>query len=200
MEKVFEIIKAIIVYFGGGIGIAIGLVLLAKGLIVKWVETVIDSSAQKSITKLTDSLQRHTKAFEKLLDKEFSFYDESSKYTSKLVVDIQDICFWAKKGNNVDAVNCMIRILEEIPSFKNQSLLYQSYIPNSIFSATSNLLSNLQDKLDDIVSIMKNSPDNNGNEQELKNLETIQDKTLLDCAFLMASIKTRLETLANSEA
>ena len=59
-----------LIAIGGGATATIGIAVISKAIIGK----IIDTAVEKSTIKLTNSLERSTKAYEILLDKEFEYY------------------------------------------------------------------------------------------------------------------------------
>ena len=89
-----EFLKDVLAAVGGGLGIVLFFLAFGKGIIEKWVDTTIEKTAEKSLAKYANALERRTKAYEMLLEKEFSFFETASAFVSSLVVDIQDFSYY----------------------------------------------------------------------------------------------------------
>ena len=80
-----EWLKDLIIAIGGGTTVTIILLTALKSIVEKIVEKAIDTSFEKSTIKLSNRLERTTKAYEILLKKEFDYYarvDEIDKFAN----------------------------------------------------------------------------------------------------------------------
>lgn len=154
MDSIKEFVLQLVAAVGGGIGIALILLRLTKGLFQKSFESAIDTAAQKTISKYSNVLQRKTRAYEILLEKEFSFYEVTSDLLSDLIVDIQDFSF--DMGVSPDCMDShdynkaketALKVIRFIPKFKKATLLAHTYLPEQIDSVCTNLISDLQKSL-----------------------------------------------------
>jgi len=158
MEFWRELLAAV----GGAVGIVVLILIFAKGLIQKWIENCMETASQKITLSYSDKLLRHSKAYEVLLEKEFGFYEQTSKYAADLIVDIQDVCgdlvnVFGKENNQnlVDAKETILRILQGVKTYKRDVLLAQSFIPSEVFNISSKLLECLQKNAHPLYELLK---------------------------------------------
>ncbi len=201
METFF---KDLLIELGGTISIIIACLLFFKNVLKKYIDTIIESSADKSIEKLKNKYSRTLSAYDILLKKEFEYYEKIDYIFADLIVDIQDFKsstinefgFDIEKRFDI-AKSTGLKLLETIINLKKYSLLYQSYIPNNIFNYSMSIIKELQENCD----LISDSLELLGDRQEDKlNLNAIKDftsKILLLIANTEVSIKTRLQDLSN---
>ena len=201
METFF---KDLLIELGGTISIIIACLLFFKNILKKYIDTIIESSADKSIEKLKNKYSRTLSAYDILLKKEFEYYEKIDYIFADLIVDIQDFKsstinefgFDIEKRFDI-AKSTGLKLLETIINLKKYSLLYQSYIPNNIFNYSMSIIKELQENCD----LISDSLELLGDRQEDKlNLNAIKDftsKILLLIANTEVSIKTRLQDLSN---
>ena len=89
--KMPEWIKELIIAIGGGATATISILLIVKSLLSKIIDKAIETSFEKSTIKFTNKLDRSTKAYEQLLNKEFEFYEKIDPYMATLVPLVQDL-------------------------------------------------------------------------------------------------------------
>ena len=65
-----EWLESLIVAIGGGTVVLIGVLTIFKGLLIKLFEIGIESSLEKNLEKFKNKLERSTKAYEILLNRE----------------------------------------------------------------------------------------------------------------------------------
>lgn len=135
-----EWIKELIIAIGGGATATISILLIVKSLLSKIIDKTIETSFEKSTIKFTNKLDRSTKAYEMLLNKEFEFYEKIDPYMATLVPLVQDLEFWLQKHEEEKTDNakakykeCLLKYLETVPDLKNNLILYQPYIPVEVF-------------------------------------------------------------------
>ena len=149
-----EWLKELIIAIGGGATATISILLIVKSLLSKIIDKTIETSFEKSTIKFTNKLERSTKAYEMLLNKEFEFYGKIDPYMATLVPLVQDLEFWLQKHEEEKTDNtkanykeCLLKYLEAIPNLKNDSILYQPYIPVEVFNSITSLIAHMQDNL-----------------------------------------------------
>ena len=76
MDFIQEVLAAV----GGALGIVLIILAFGKGLVQKWVETTIEKTAEKSLTKYANVLERRTKAYEMLLTGDTEKLEEYKQY------------------------------------------------------------------------------------------------------------------------
>lgn len=149
-----EWLKELIIAIGGGATATISILLIVKSLLSKIIDKTIETSFEKSTIKFTNKLERSTKAYEMLLNKEFEFYGKIDPYMATLVPLVQDLEFWLQKHEEEKTDNtkanykeCLLKYLEAIPNLKNDSILYQPYIPVEVFNSVTSLIAHMQDNM-----------------------------------------------------
>ena len=149
-----EWLKDLIIAIGGGATATISILLIVKSLLSKIIDKTIETSFEKSTIKFTNKLERSTKAYEMLLNKEFEFYEKLDPYMATLVPLVQDLEFWLQKHEEEKTDNtkanykeCLLKYLEAIPNLKNDSILYQPYIPVEVFNYVTSLIAHMQDNM-----------------------------------------------------
>ena len=149
-----EWLKELIIAIGGGATATISILLIVKSLLSKIIDKTIETSFEKSTIKFTNKLERSTKAYEMLLNKEFEFYGKIDPYMATLVPLVQDLEFWLPKHEEEKTDNtkanykeCLLKYLEAIPNLKNDSILYQPYIPVEVFNSITSLIAHMQDNM-----------------------------------------------------
>ena len=196
-----EWIKEIIIAIGGGATVAVGLLAVFKSLFVKFVESTIDASFEKSTIKLTNKLERSTKAYEILLRKELDCYERMDPHIAALVPIVQDFEFWATSSDKSAEENFKDGLLEYIritKDIKSTVLLYQPYIPNAIFDAVSSLLKVMQENVQyyyDSVKILHGEKDG---KIDVAKLKEIRESIISAIIVMEIEIKTRLTELTNN--
>ncbi len=91
MPEWFESLLAAI---GGGTVVLVGILTIFKGLLVKLFETGIESSFEKNIEKFRNKLERSTRAYEILLDREMRFYEKLEPIVAELVPLEHDLLYY----------------------------------------------------------------------------------------------------------
>ncbi len=198
-----EFLKQLLAAVGGGVGITLVILALFKTLFQRWFENVIITSSQKTIIKLTNSLQRSTRAYEMVLDKEFEFYERTSNVVSDLAVNIQDLLYYitlnedTENSKNIDAARkVLLSILESIPKYKNDNMVYGCYITQDINEAATKIIKDLQDDMNVMTECFKSANDKMLSEVQEQKLKITVDRTLMNCALITTLIKSRLIKLS----
>lgn len=198
-DFILELIAAV----GGALGMTLIFLRFSKGIIQKWVETTIQTTAKKSLSKYSNTLERRTKAYEMLLEKEFAFYESASSFTSDLVVNIQDFSYYLGISNDhpgeanlAQAKEVGLAIMRSVPEFKRDVLLTETYIPDEIREASTKLLHDLQEYIPFMYEALKSSVDDILDSESIKKITDNEKETLMNCALLSTRIKMRLEKLS----
>ena len=201
METFF---KDLLIELGGTISIIIACLLFFKNVLKKYIDTIIESSADKSIEKLKNKYSRTLTAYDILLKKEFEYYEKIDCIFADLIVDIQDFKsstinefgFDIEKRFDI-AKSTGLKLLETIINLKKFSLLYQSYIPDNIFNYSMSIIEELQENCDLISDSLKLLGDKQEDKLNLNAIKDFTSKILLLIANTEVSIKTRLQDLSN---
>lgn len=130
----------------------VGVLTIFKNLLIKLFETGIESSFEKNLEKYKNNLSRSTQAYEILLDREMRFYERIEPIFAELVPLEHDLLYYLKKDEIVDRKDgCEAfrkyfgRYTELIKTLKNETLIHQSYIPGSVFSASTAVVAQMQE-------------------------------------------------------
>ena len=195
METFF---KDLLIELGGTISIIIACLLFFKNVLKKYIDTIIESSADKSIEKLKNKYSRTLTAYDILLKKEFEYYEKIDYIFADLIVDIQDFKSSTINEFGFDiAKSTGLKLLETIINLKKFSLLYQSYIPDNIFNYSMSIIEELQGNCDLISDSLKLLGDKQEDKLNLNAIKDFTSKILLLIANTEVSIKTRLQDLSN---
>lgn len=149
-----EWLKSILAAFGGGTVVLVGMMTIFKGLFIKFFESSIESSFEKSIEKFKNKLERSTRAYEILLDREMRFYDHIDPIIAQLILvmrDLEDSLRYDPTSNREEQYNAFrkyfLQYCELLKQLKNEALLHQAYLSTDIFTAVTNVVKLMQDGL-----------------------------------------------------
>lgn len=149
-----EWLQNVLTAVGGGSVVLIGVLTIFKKLFLKLFETGIESSFEKNLEKYRNTLSRTTKAYEILLDREMRFYERIEPIIAELIPLEHDLCYWLESHDDIERViQCekfkehFRRYGELIISLKNETLSHQTYIPQEVFNAFTNVVKQMQDDL-----------------------------------------------------
>lgn len=200
-----EWIKELLIAIGGGATVTVALLTIFKTIVSRIADKAIDTSFEKSTIKFSNKLERTTKAYEILLKKEFDYYEKVDPYMATLVPLVQDFEFWARKAQEGDSDHAkekyrehLLEYLKMIPEIKNDSVLFQPYIPVEIFEAVSVLLRNMQDEMHYLVLVCDDLFEETDGNIDLRKLEEISSKVLLSVALVETQVKKRLTELSTN--
>ena len=200
-----EWIKETIIAIGGGATATISILFVFKAILSKIVDKAIDTSFEKSTIKLTNKLERTTKAYEILLQKEFDYYGKLDSYLATLVPLVQDLYYWLEMFTNNESEDAnehyrehLLKYLKMIPELKNDCVMFQPYVPVNIFETVSILLKNMQSDLKYLGFVGEVMYEKNDGEIDLNKMQEFTDKVLLSISLVEARIKDRLTELSKS--
>ena len=198
----FEWIKDFIIALGGGTVVLVGILTIFKGLFVKFFESGIETSFEKSLEKFKNTLERSTRAYDILLNREMEFYERVGPITAELVPLEQDLLYLLKYDDDsehrkkcADFREQFERYGELIKSLKNESLIHQCYIPQEIFSAFSKLVGQMQDDTHYWYDMAKFLFVCEYDKIDYKKAEEVVDALLMCLATAEMAIKKRLAQL-----
>lgn len=199
-----EWLQSLLAAIGGGTVALVGALTIFKGLLVKLFETGIESSFEKNLEKFRNKLERSTKAYEILLDREMRFYERIEPIFAELVPLEHDLLFYLKKDESADRnTRCEAfrkhfgRYTELIKDLKNETLIHQSYIPGTVFSASTAVATQMQDDIHYWFEMCKHLFAAEYDKIDYKKGEGIVDVLLMTLAAAELSVKLRLEELSN---
>lgn len=146
-----EIIREIAIVIGGNTFVLTVFFILFKNFVVKYFENAVKSSFDKNYAKYKNQLERATKAYERILNKEIEFYDEKDSIVAKLIPNINDLFYYLenmKDRKSKDAIDGFKEIywtnIKLIILLKNEILIHQNYLPQEIFNAYSKVVEQIQ--------------------------------------------------------
>ena len=202
-----EWLKELIAAIGGGSVVLIGLLTIFKSIFLKLFESGIETSFEKNIEKYRNRLSRSTKAYEILLDKEFSYYSSLDPYLAILVPLIQDLVYYTDFSQQMDEENRktrykekMLEYLEMIPKIKNDVVLYQPYIPNNVFVEVTQLVKLSQDNMTFWHEVANKLFYKQDSSIDTIKAEQISESVLKQIGIIEMEIKRRLLQLSEQES
>lgn len=149
-EWLGDLISAI----GGGIVVLVGILTIFKSLIIKFFETGIESSFEKKFEKFKNKLERSTKAYEIILDREMRFYKELEPIIAELIPIEHDLLYYLRyneesnREKQSDAFKTNFkRYCQLVIELKKSTLIHHSYIPQDIFNAFTSVVKQMQDSM-----------------------------------------------------
>lgn len=198
-----EWIKEIIIAFGGGATATVSTLLVFKYIFKKVIDKAIDTSFEKSAIKLTNRLNRTTKAYEIILKKEFEFYEKIDPDLAVLVPLIQDLEYYAttdieenNKETKEDYKEHLLKYLDIIPRIKNDAIMYRPYISEKVFNAVTVLVKNMQDDIEYLTGVAETLYCISENKLDLTRVKEIKERVLISVAFVETEMKIRLTELS----
>ena len=144
----YQWLKELIIAISGGSIVLVGMLTILKCLFVKFFTNVIDSSFEKSLEKYRNKISRSNRAYEILLDREMSYYEKIDPIFAELIPLVQDLVYLLENKQTEEFREHLLRYAELIFNLKSEVLLHQSYIPESVFKASSEVVSEMQKSLD----------------------------------------------------
>lgn len=199
-----EWLKELLISIGGGSIVAAIFYIGLRTAVVKIVDKAIDTSFERSTLKLSNRLERTTKAYEILLKKEFDYYEKLDPYLARIIPLVQDLVYNVDEFQNNNNENARERYrelcleyIDMIPDIKNYNLMFQAYIPENIFEATTILVKNMQSDLQYLSFVGQLLYGNKDGSVDIKKIEAIKDKILKSVALVESRIKNRLVELSH---
>ena len=200
-----EWLKELIIAIGGGATATISILLIVKSLLSKIIDKTIETSFEKSTIKFTNKLERSTKAYEMLLNKEFEFYGKIDPYMATLVPLVQDLEFWLQKHEEEKTDNAkakykehLLKYLETIPDLKNDLLLYQPYIPVEVLNSVTLLITHMQANIKMLGNYGEIIFETKEGNVDFDKMKVFVEEELRLIALIEAIIKARLIELTES--
>ena len=198
-----EWLESLLAAIGGGTVVLVGVLTIFKGLLVKLFETEIESSFEKNLEKFKNHLDRSTRAYEILLDREMRFYEKLEPITAELVPLEHDLLYYLKYDEVADRESqCeafrehFTRYCELIKDLKNENLIHQSYIPQEVFNAFTSVVKQMQDDMPLWFNMAKFSFAGEHDKIDYGKCETTVDALLMQLAFAETMVRKRLKQLS----
>ena len=201
-----DFLKEILAALGGGMVVLISFLTFGKSIVSKYIDTLIEASAEKNIKKLENRFARSMSAYEILLKKEFDYYESIDSTYAELIVRVQDCCAeilgriekeFSDRCEN--AKEELVFMIQCIPPLKNSTLQYQPYIPDEIFKANSMVINTLQEKVRILRLELEKLFDRNETEIDTQSVENAEKEILMAVTAAEFSISRRLRILAGNE-
>lgn len=149
-----EWVREFVIALGGGTVVLIGMFTVCKGLFIKFFESGIESSFEKSLERFKNKMERSTRAYEILLDREMKFYEKIDPIVAELIVLQQNMLFCLEENETMglenrhkDFCECFKSYSEQVIALQNQYLIHQSYIPREIFGALANVVNQVRENM-----------------------------------------------------
>lgn len=201
-----EWLESLLVAIGGGTVVLVGVLTIFKGLFVKLFETGIESSFEKNLEKFKNHLDRSTRAYEILLDREIRFYEKLDPIKAELVPLENDLLYYLKYDDDADRERqCEAfrehfkRYCELIKDLKNENLIHQSYIPQEVFNAYTSAVKRMQDDLPLWFDMAKFLFAGEYDKIDYEKCETAIDALLMQLAFAETMVRKRLKQLSGED-
>ena len=97
-----ECLGSLFTAIGGGTIVLVGILTIFKSLIIKLFEIGIESSFEKNLEKFKNNLERSTRAYEIILDREMRFYKELQPITAELIPIEHDLLYYINYDEQSD--------------------------------------------------------------------------------------------------
>lgn len=201
-----EWVRELLAALGGGTVVLVGILTIFKGFFIKLFESGMDSSFEKSIEKFKNRLDRSTRAYEILLDREMRFYERIEPITAELVPLAHDLLYYLKRDEELEReTECEAfrekfqQYCELIKTLKNEALIHQVYIPQEVFTAYTAVIAQMQEDVHYWFAMAKLLYDGKYHEIDYAKGEKAVDDLLLRLAFAGMTVKKRLLQLSGDD-
>lgn len=201
-----EFFESLIISIGGGAVALIGGLTIFKSLLIKLFETGLESSFEKNIEKFRNKLERTTRAYEILLDREMRFYEKIEPIIAELVPLEYDLHYYLQYHEGTEPKQEYERLRDHIKKYaeliktlKNENLVHQSYIPLGVFSAFASVIKQMQDDLSYWVDMAKLVCSGEYEKIDYKKSEKIVDNFLRKLAVANTQVRVRLNELSGED-
>lgn len=200
-----DFLKELLAALGGGMVVLVCFLTFGKSLVSKYLDTLIETSAEKSVKKLENRFARSMTAYEILLKKEFDYYESIDSIYANLIVRVQDCCdeILGKIEKEYSERCEKAReeygyMLKSIPTLKNNNLQYQAYIPNEIFRANTEVIGTLQRKVGALHPEIKKLFGGDESKIDIQVVEETEKEILMAIAAAEFVISKRLKELSEN--
>lgn len=201
-----EWLKSLLAAVGGGTVVLVGVCTIFKGLLVKLFETGIESSFEKNLEKFKNKLERSTRAYEILLDREMRFYERLETITAELVPLAHDLRYYLEHHEDAERETecekfreCFKRYSELIITLKNENLIHQSYVPQEVFNAFTAVVKQMQDDLPWWFNMAELLFAGEYDKIDYEKSEKVVDALLMRLAVAETMVRKRLKQLSGEE-
>ncbi len=201
-----EWLKNLLAAVGGGTVVLVGVLTIFKGLLIKLFETGIESSFEKNLSKFNNKLERSTRAYELLLDREMRFYEKLEPIVAELVPLEHDLLYHLEHHDGVEhKTECekfrehLMRYGELIITLKNENLVHQSYTPQEVFDAFIAVVKQMQDDMPLWFDMGKLLFNNEYDKIDYNKCKQTVDILLMRLAYAETKVRSRLKKLSGEE-
>lgn len=201
-----EWVESILAAIGGGTVVLVGVLTIFKRLLIKLFETGIESSFEKNLAKFKNKLERSTRAYEMLLDREMRFYEKLEPITAELVPLVHDLRYFLEHHEGAEReTECekfrehFKRYGELIITLKNENLVHQSYIPQDIFHAFAAVVKQMQDDMHWWFDMAKLLFAGEYDKIDYEKSEETVDALLIQLAYSEMLVRKRLSQLSGED-
>jgi len=183
-----QYLGATLLSLGGAAGVTLIILRIFKQTLQKWIETAIECSSEKVLATLTNDLQRRTSAYDKLLEKEFEYYDTIAPTLSDILTTAGSMPFDPTDSPSLQDMHRRTNaaradaVRSAMNSFESALYLYRCYYPDALFAEGQSLLQACRPFL--------------GVSPARGDLEALQAA----CSALMSHVKRRLSWLSESQS
>lgn len=196
----------LILAVGGGSVVLIGILTVFKKLFIKFFETGIESSFEKNIEKFKNKLERTTRAYEILLEREMRFYEKIESITAELIPLEHDLLYYLKHNDGVEREKECEKFREYLKRYgeliillKNENLIHQSYIPQDVFVAFTAVIKQMQDDIAWWFNMGKHLFSGEYDKIDYEKGENIVETLLMHLAFAQNKVRKRLKHLSGED-
>ena len=198
-----EWLESLLTAIGGGTVVLVGVLTIFKGLLIKLFETGIESSFEKNLEKFRNKLERSTKAYEILLEREMRFYEKLEPITAELVPLEHDLLYYLKYDEREDREKqcekfreLFRRYRELAMELKHENLIHQSYTSQEVINAYTSVIKQMQDDIPLWFDMSKLLFAGEYDRIEYERCEVAVDTFLMQLAFAETMVRKRLKQLS----
>jgi len=184
----------------------IGTLTIFKGLFVKLFETGVESLFEKNFEKFKNRLERSTRAYEVLLNREMRFYENIEPIIAELVPVEHDLLYYLKYDEDIehklkceDFEECFKKYCNLIKKLKNESITHNTYIPQEINAAFTAVVKQMQDDVSLWFNMAKLLFESKYDKIDYEKCKKAVDLVMLKLAFAETLVRKRLKQLSGEE-
>jgi len=201
-----EWLKSLLAAVGGGTVVLVGVLTIFKGLLIKLFETGIETSFEKNLEKFRNKLERSTRAYEILLDREMRFYEKLEPITAELVPLIHDLRYYLEHREDSEREEECERFREHFKRYcelikllKNENLVHQSYTPHEVFDAFTAVVKQMQEDLNCWFDAANYLFTGEYDKIDYKKCDEVVDILLMRLALAETLVRKRLKQLSGED-
>jgi len=186
--------------------VLVAFLIFGKAIMQKYVEQLIETSANKTIETLKHKFNRTTSAYELLLRKEFDYYESIEGIYSKLIIGVQDlyasICdaykceLMDEAKRHVIALEEMNKYYEALFALKDLHLRFEAYLPVEVWEANKEVCRWMQETKDLFQDSLAKAFDGREPEVNKEECKTLMTATLGTISIAVKKNRERLVELS----